>query len=135
MIPSILTVLGPNKMAPSPVPVIWEQLPVTDGILSEEITNTKAPDIARSSSAFLFCFKIFCMEKNPAIRNGRQTTPHATHHDGGRYPSIMCIALETGATENSTANAILAFHNRFCFFVICVLFLSFDKFADSVSIP
>ena len=54
MIPSILTVLGPNKMAPSPVPVIWEQLPVTDGIFSADSTNMYAPAIASMVMAFLF---------------------------------------------------------------------------------
>ena len=29
------TAEGPNRIAPSPVPVIWEQLPVTDGIFKE----------------------------------------------------------------------------------------------------
>ena len=43
MIPKILVTHGPNKIAPRPVPVIWEQLPVTDGIFKDESTNTKAP--------------------------------------------------------------------------------------------
>ena len=59
IIPRIETALGPKRMAPSPVPVIWEQLPVTDGIFKEEITNTKAPDIARRISVFLLCFNVF----------------------------------------------------------------------------
>ena len=37
----MLTAEGPNKMAPSPVPVMWEQLPVTEGIFKEEITKMK----------------------------------------------------------------------------------------------
>ena len=84
MIPRMLTADGPNRIAPRPVPVIWEQLPVTDGIFKEEITNTKAPDIARIVRALLFSLKVFRMEKNPAITKGTQITPHAIQNVAGR---------------------------------------------------
>jgi len=56
---------------------MWEQLPLTDGILREEITKTKAPDMARRVSALLFSCRTLRIEKNPARRNGRQISPQA----------------------------------------------------------
>ena len=41
MIPKILVTHGPNKIAPRPVPVIWEQLPVTEGIFKRERYRSK----------------------------------------------------------------------------------------------
>ena len=52
---------NPNNIAPSAVPVIWEQLPVTEGIFNEDITNINAPDIASNVIFFLSCFNIFSM--------------------------------------------------------------------------
>ena len=82
--PSTLVAAGPKRMALRPVPVMWEQLPVTEGIFSEEITNTKAPQRA-SSRRFWFCsptFRRIC--PTPTTRKGRQTTPHTAHMAGGR---------------------------------------------------
>ena len=65
-IPSTLTAHGPNRIAPRPVPVIWEQLPVTEGIFRDDSTNTKAPAIAisvmdlRFSCSFSFFLKNVC---------------------------------------------------------------------------
>ena len=75
---------GPNKIAPSPVPVMWEQLPVTEGIFNEEITKMNAPDIASSVMERLSACRRFLMEKKPISRNGRQRTPHATQYPAGR---------------------------------------------------
>ena len=63
---------------------MWEQLPVTEGILSDEITKINAPAMAISVMFLLFSFTLFFNEINPAIRNGRQTTPHATQQPAGR---------------------------------------------------
>ena len=73
----MLTADGPKRMAPNPVPVMWEQLPVTDGIFSEEITNTKAPAIARSGSSRELAATVFFMEKKPAARKGIHRIPQA----------------------------------------------------------
>ena len=48
MVPSTAMIGGRNRMAPSPVPVGCEQLPVTDGIFRADRTNVKAPDAPRS---------------------------------------------------------------------------------------
>jgi hypothetical protein len=37
-------------IAPMPVPVGWEQLPVTEGIFREESTKIKAPATARTGN-------------------------------------------------------------------------------------
>ncbi len=46
MIDNTEVIHGPKSIAPMPVPVGWEQLPVTDGIFREERTKMKAPDTA-----------------------------------------------------------------------------------------
>ena len=51
--------------------------------LSDEITKINAPDIAISVKFLLFSFTLFFNEINPAIRNGRQTTPQATQYLAG----------------------------------------------------
>lgn len=107
IIPRMLTALGPKRIAPSPVPVIWEQLPVTDGIFKDEITNTKAPAIARSVMFFRFSFNFFSMEKNPLSKNGIQITPHPIQNFSGRNPSIICMAFTCGTIPNATAKAAL----------------------------
>ena len=84
MIPSTAVAGTPKRMAARPVPVIWLQLPVTEGIFREEITKTNAPAIARSSMAFRCSFAMRRMENTPATRNGRQITPQITQKEGGR---------------------------------------------------
>ena len=76
IIPSKDIIDGPKRIAPSPVPVGCEQLPVTEGILSDERMKTKAPASARSIFVLLFFFACFCILIPPAIRNGIHTTPH-----------------------------------------------------------
>ena len=80
----MLTAEGPNKIAPRPVPVMWEQLPVTEGIFKEEITKMNAPDMARRTSAFRLDASVRRIEKKPAKRKGRQITPQAMQEPPGR---------------------------------------------------
>ena len=61
IIPSKDIIDGPKRIAPSPVPVGCEQLPVTEGILSDERMKTKAPASARSIFVLLFFFACFCI--------------------------------------------------------------------------
>ncbi len=72
----MLTAAGPNRIAPRPVPVICEQLPVTDGIFNEEITKINAPAMARTVMIFLLPVRVFLIEKKPQTRNGIHTAPH-----------------------------------------------------------
>ena len=78
-------------MAARPVPVMWLQLPVTDGSLSDEITKINAPDIASSRALRCAC-TVRRSRTTPAARNGRHSAPHAAQYAGGRYPSMMCMA-------------------------------------------
>ena len=80
----MLTAAGPNRIAPRPVPVMCEQLPVTDGILSEDRTKAYAPTMAWIMISFRFPESVFFMEKKPAIKNGTQTTPQAMQNLAGR---------------------------------------------------
>ena len=105
IIPRMETALGPNKIAPRPVPVIWEQLPVTEGIFRDDSTNTKAPAIAISVMDLRFSCTLLFSDRNPNTKNGRQTMPHAIQNAGGRYPSIICMAFAVGATARIAAAA------------------------------
>ena len=77
IIPSTLTALGQKRIAASPVPVMCEQEPVTEGILSEDSTKTKAPDIAKSVIVFLSFAIVFLIDKYPATKNGSEITLQA----------------------------------------------------------
>ena len=59
----MLTVTGPNKIAPSPVPVICEQLPVTDGIFNDESTKMNAPAMARRVMDLRFAETVFLSDR------------------------------------------------------------------------
>ena len=109
----MLVVHGPKRIAPSPVPVIWEQLPVTDGILRAEITKIYAPDIAKIVIALGFSENIFFILRNPFTKNGMQTAPQAIQSVGGRYPSIICIAPAVCPAAKTDANKILIFQILF----------------------
>ena len=77
IIPRRLVAAGPKRIAPMPVPVIWEQLPVTDGILREEITKMNAPLMARIMRDLRLLLRVLRIEKKPATRKGTQTAPQA----------------------------------------------------------
>ena len=121
------TAEGPNKIAPRPVPVMWEQLPVTDGIFSEEMTNTKAPDIASRVIRFLCSFKVFLIDRNPAARKGRQSAPHAIQNPPGRQPSITCMAFTLGTMPKVSAKTPAKAMICFCFLLIFFSFLILQK--------
>ena len=82
---------GPNRIAPHPVPVGWEQLPVTDGSFKADRTNTNALEVPSSARAEGCSLTIRFSERTPAAINGRETTHHPAAWATGKYPSIMCI--------------------------------------------
>ena len=108
MRPRTLVAVGPKSMAPSPVPVMCELDPVTLGILSEEMTNTKAPARASSVRARRFSERTFLMDWKPTTTNGRLTTPHAMQYCTGRKPSMICMACAAGMTPNIAVRNALA---------------------------
>ncbi|CAM5242350.1 hypothetical protein SHIRM173S_10511 [Streptomyces hirsutus] len=95
MVPSTAMMGGRNRMAPSPVPVGWEQLPVTEGSFSADRTKVNAPE-APSSSVLSGCsLTSRTSERAPWTTNGAAAAPHATACTGGRKPSAMCMAQQT----------------------------------------
>ena len=113
----MLTADGPKRMAPNPVPVMWEQLPVTDGIFSEEITNTKAPAIARSGSSrelaatvFFHGEKACCQERNT------QDTPGDTV-GAGKISLHDMHGADCGSNSEVKAKIVIAIQS-FLFLVI-----------------
>ena len=110
-------------MAPRPVPVMCEQLPLTEGIFRDEITKTKAPEMAMRVRALRFFFTVFRRVKKPASRKGRQITPQAMQKAGGRYPSMMCMAEAAGRIPRLRARPAAMAVSFFCGFVrllICI---------------
>ena len=128
MIPKILVTHGPNKIAPRPVPVIWEQLPVTEGIFKDESTNTKAPVKASTVRVLLSFPSTFLIFIKPITKNGTQITPHKIQYFTGRNPSMMCIAdapnlplaaisdssRQTARADTSTRHPVMPLVLRFC---------------------
>ena len=48
----MLEMHGPNKMALSPVPVMWEQLPVTEGIFKDDSKKYKCAADSQQNDVF-----------------------------------------------------------------------------------
>ena len=71
-------------MAARPVPVIWEQLPVTEGIFSEEITKMNAPAMAMMDMDLGCSATVFLSDLKPINQKGRQTANQNRLCDTGR---------------------------------------------------
>jgi len=82
--PSTAMVMGPNRMAPSPTPVGWEQEPSKEGIFSAESTKANAPHIANRILALGAWATFFWMERKPATTKGTHTTPQPAAQPTGR---------------------------------------------------
>jgi hypothetical protein len=67
---------GPNRIAPSPVPVGWEQLPVIDGSFSADRINVKAAETPRSILSSGFAVTDRAMERSPKPTHTADTAPH-----------------------------------------------------------
>ena len=71
-------------MAPRPVPVGWEQLPVTDGNFSAESTKAKAPAAAMLRRAWGFSAKSLLNRTAPVTTKGAEMAYQATQCAAGR---------------------------------------------------
>ena len=91
---------------------MWEQLPVTDGILRDEITKTKAPDMASRIRVVRFRVS-FPREIMPAARTGRHKAPQAMQRAGGRYPSMICMADAAWGTQYAAPSIPQRLTSRF----------------------
>src|SRR5699024_6154668 len=105
-------------------PAVCEHAPVTDGIVSDEITRIIAPAMATGVIARRSCATVRLMEKYPASRKGSASTPHKTHMDGGKKPSMMCIAPAAGNAPHKSAAHAVRRTSFFCLFVIFFLLSS-----------
>jgi hypothetical protein len=83
-------VAGPYRITDNPVPVGWEDEPVTDGICSEESTNINAPDTASTSFCSGLSRNIFATFRAPHTTKGIATKNQNKHQIGGKKPSAMC---------------------------------------------
>src|SRR5438067_12996644 len=84
MVPNTAIDEGPKRMAPSATPVGCEQLPVTDGILSAESTNEKAPDMPRVSLLWGDLCTWREIVRIPQTTKGAETANQNRHHSGGK---------------------------------------------------
>src|SRR5512143_330249 len=77
MVPSTAMTEGPNRIEPRPVPVGWEQLPVTEGSFKADKTNVKALQAASNSLARGYCFTTLATRRALITTNGRETAVQA----------------------------------------------------------
>src|SRR3954452_11579093 len=89
-VPSSAITGGRNRIAPSPVPVGWLELPVTDGSLIALSTNVKAPAAPSSSVDSGFSRTSLTTARAPWTTNGAAATVQPIAWAGGRNPSAMC---------------------------------------------
>ena len=126
--PSTAMVMGPNRMAPRPTPVGWEQEPLKEGSFRAESTKAKAPHMARrilargASSTFLL------MDRKPAATKGTHTAPHTTHQPAGRKPSAMCMAEALmGSRPSSPMSRAAVRSRRWLRCVVMIFILSYTS--------
>ena len=77
-----------------------------------------APAIAMSVTARRSRATAFLSEKYPASKKGSAITPHRMHRDGGRKPSMMCMAPAVGTAPHKSAAQAVSRTSFRCFFVI-----------------
>jgi len=81
----------PKNMVEKPVPVGWEEEPVTDGSFRDDKTKMKAPDNASMVLCAGSSRMIFLIFRKPYIKNGTDTNVQNNAHSGLKNPSIICI--------------------------------------------
>jgi len=84
---------GPKQKAERPVPVGWEQLPVTEGSFRDERIKMNPPVTPSKGSASRSASRTFFSWYTPNTRHGMATIHHTRHHCPGKNPSMMCIPI------------------------------------------
>ena len=84
IVPITAITAGPNNIAPKPTPVGCEQLPVNDGILRADNTNTNAPAKANNTFFLGSFFTIVFIDFNPYMKNGINTMVQNIDHFTGK---------------------------------------------------
>jgi hypothetical protein len=82
---------GPNKYVPTAVPVGWEELPVTEGILSAVNVNRNAAEAASNTRFSRFLSNSFEIARTLITVAGSDATPQAMQCVNGRNPSEICM--------------------------------------------
>ena len=90
MADNTLVTAGPNKTAPKPVPVGWDELPVTDGSFNEDNININAPETARRGFDSGFLSVNLLILTTPYETTGMDNAYQNKHHCQGKNPSMMC---------------------------------------------
>src|SRR5512136_2028522 len=85
---------GPKQMAERPVPVGWEQLPVTEGSFRDERMKMKPPVTPSRGSASRSASITFFRCHTPYARQGKATSHQTMHHCQGRNPSMICMIIQ-----------------------------------------
>src|SRR3954452_3200849 len=89
-VPSSAITGGLNRTAPSPVPVGWLELPVTEGSLIALSTNVNAPAAPSSRVDSGFSRTSFTTARAPCTTNGAAAMVQPAACPAGRKPSAMC---------------------------------------------
>jgi hypothetical protein len=82
---------GPNIIAAIPVPVGWDELPVTEGNFREDRTKMNAPATASKGRRSRLSETSLLRRYIPNIITGIENTNHNCHQGEGKNPSNMCI--------------------------------------------
>src|SRR3954453_18832016 len=97
IVPSRAITGGLNKTAPSPVPVGWLELPVTEGSLIALSTKVNAPAAPSNRVDSGFSRTSLTTARAPWTTNGAAATVQPIACAGGRNPSAMCMLGLPGA--------------------------------------
>ncbi len=112
--------VGPKIIAPKPIPVGCEQLPVSDGSFSADSTKVKAAETPKIIFNFGLFLIFLLIEDNPRKINGIHSAPQEMLHNGDKNPSIICIAN----TVLGRTNAEKSTPRNKRFFLVIILLLS-----------
>src|SRR5215213_6191762 len=90
IVPRIAITGGRKRIAPTPVPVGWLELPVTLGSLIALSTNVNAPAAPSSNVDSGFSRTSLTTARAPWTTNGAAASVQPIACAGGRNPSAMC---------------------------------------------
>jgi hypothetical protein len=86
-----LITVAPKNTAPNPLPVGWDELPVTEGTCNDDIIKINAPLTANKGFISGFSSVIFFIRITPWAIKGIASAYQKTHQYHGKNPSIICI--------------------------------------------
>jgi len=112
-------IVGPIRIEASPVPDMWEQVPVRGtGIGKQEITKTAAPTSATIDLNWRVCWLRILRSRRPQAKNGKATRNQMPAQEAGRMPSAMCIASERFGQATTVKMAAIISQGMVLFFKV-----------------